>query len=201
MDNLFILESHIGEHHEVDKRFLSDNLSFAFIPIVNSFDIETKDLRDFSSFFPKKINPIFLNGLIIDIPNLSLFVNNYTRIYIGFDLDIMGNSMARVLHDYLIKNGFKGKIIRIPLTHQGFKYVGEFWNDELMNWHIKYMQEEMEFVNHSKKALGSFGAGRRTALISNELLNNTPTYVENINPNGTSSVTYIVKKKLKEKSH
>ncbi|KAB7891268.1 hypothetical protein [Poseidonibacter ostreae] len=198
--NLFILESGVGEHHQVNQKFNADVLSFTFIPLINSTFLEKDFLTDFSNLLPKNLNTARLNSIIIKILSVASYIKEkkYNKIFIGTDLDIMGNAMARIILDYLVSNGIdRNNIIRVPLTSQGFAFVSSFWDNETMNWCVDNMKEEMEYVQFSKKDLGSFGVGRRTALVVNELFQ-CPKSVPNINNQGTSSITYILKKKLKE---
>lgn len=201
MENIFIAESVVGEHHKVSDKFKADLLSFTFIPLVNSTYYKEEKLTNFSKLLPNKLTPVKFNAVTIDIQNIALFIQakKYNKIFIGMDLDVMGNAMSRIIRDYLVSSGVDSKnIIRIPLTSKGFLFVSTFWDDETMNWFTDNAKEEMEYVHYSKKTLGSFGAGRRTPLILNEILN-SPSEVKNINKDGTSSITYILKKKLKEK--
>lgn len=198
--NLFIIESDLGEHHKVDDRFQADILSFTFLPVVNSI-IKNKILDNFSSLMPKRINPIKFNRIYTKIDNVSNFIktNNYDKIFIATDLDITGNAMARIIYDYLLFNKIdKNRIIRIPLTSDGFKYICDFWDNNSMFWWLKTISEEMEYVYYSRKVTGKTGVGRRIPLILNEIVN-APVEVENLNLDGTSSITYIFKKAIKEK--
>ena len=197
--NLFIIESNIGIHHAVDNRLDADILSFTFLPMINSKKDEDSC---YSYLMPQKINPLKLNGIQIEVENLAFFIKeaNYNLIFIGTDLDITGNYTARIIHDYLIKNIHlsSNRLIRIPLTSEGFKYVSNFWDDNFMEFWLSNTIEEMEFVQHSKQVLGRHGVGRRFPLILHGI-EQAPEEVENINPNGTSSVTYLFKKSIKEK--
>lgn len=190
----------VGEHHKIDNRFNSDILSFTFIPMVNSSYKDKESLIDFSSLLPVKISPMRFNSKVLDETNISEIVlkGKYERIFIGMDLDIMGNAMSRILYDYLVKIGFKKEnIIRVPLTSSGFRFISDFWDNDLMNWFVSYSKEEMEYIQFSKKTLGNFGVGRRRPLILNELLN-PPIEIDNLNSDGTSSITYMIKKKIRE---
>jgi len=195
MKNLFITESHIGEHHRVSPLFKSDVLSFTFAPNLYKIVVD----NDFSTLLPDNIKPIRLNGKQLEIKELKAFALNYKKIFIGMDLDIEGNAMARMLLDYFIESGKSNlDIIRIPLTDKGFIAVSNFWKDSIMNEYLLNRRDEMEFIQLSKKVNGSSGVGRRTVLLINEILN-PPECVENLNPEGTSSITYIYKKRIREK--
>lgn len=197
--NLFIIESSIGVHHSINDKFEADVLSFTFLPLGIKKDNSSKD--SYSYLMPKKINPLKLNSLNIFIDDLASFIkeNKYQYIFIGTDLDITGNFSARIIYDYLTSNNFSNnQIIRVPLTSEGFSFVSDFWNNELMNFWLQNISDEMEYIQHSKKVLGKHGIGRRYPLILNEILN-APKEVENLNPSGTSSITYLFKKKIKEK--
>lgn len=200
-ENLFITESAIGVHHAVDERFNADILSFTFLPMINNKN-SCDSSFNYSHLMPNKINPLRFNGININEDNLYSFIqnSNYNLIFIGTDLDITGNYSARIIRDYLIKNNSisLSRIIRIPLTSEGFAYVSNFWKNEEMEFWLKNTIEEMEFVQHSKQVLGKFGVGRRYPLILNGILE-SPSEIENKNPNGTSSITYLFKKKIKEK--
>lgn len=197
--NLFIIESSIGVHHSVDERLHADILSFTFLPMINNV-YENK--FDYSYLMPQGVNPIKLNGVCIQINNLASFIKEakYELVFIGTDLDITGNYSARIIHDYLIKNSNfdSSQLIRIPLTSEGFNYVSDFWKNEDMEFWLNNTIEEMEFVHHSKQVLGRHGVGRRYPLILNGI-EESPDEIENINPNGTSAITYLFKKKIKEK--
>lgn len=197
--NLFIIESNIGSHHSIDNKFNADILSFTFLPLGLKTDISTKN--NYSYLMPNKINPLKLNSLNIFVDNLASFIkdSNYQYIFIGTDLDITGNFSARIIYDYLIKNNLSdNQIIRVPLTSEGFSFVSDFWDNDLMNFWLKNISNEMEYIQYSKKVLGKHGLGRRYPLILNEIMN-APQEIDNINPTGTSSITYIFKKKIKEK--
>ena len=196
MKNAFIVESHIGEHHSVDDRFNADVFSFTFAPNMYAEPLFTKN---FSYLMPNNIKPVRVNGILDVTGNIQASLLNYDKIFIGMDLDIEGNAMSLILRDHLL---FLGKseddIIRIPLTYNGFVAVSNFWDSETIEEYLLSRKEEIEFVQYSKKVNGSIGVGRRTALLYNELIN-PPESVKNLNSNGTSSITYIFKKKIKEK--
>jgi len=197
--NLFIVESHIGEHHQVSTRFDADIVSFTFAPVLSNVDSCIEG--DYSRLLPSVLPNIRVNGVAVESNFLfsSLRAQRYSKIFIGMDLDFEGNAMARILKDVCSVNGYDSMdIIRIPLTDKGFLFVSDFWEDKIMNRYIKFRLEEYEFMQLSKKTNGSHGVGRRHILLINELVN-PPENVKNINPHGTSSVTYIFKKKIKEK--
>ena len=197
--NLFIVESHIGEHHQISDRFDADVVSFTFAPVLANSKLCADG--NYSKLLPSVLPNIRLNGVAVEADFLfsSLALKKYSKVFIGTDLDFEGNAMARILKDFCITNNYEVlDIIRIPLTDKGFAFVSDFWEDKIMNRYIKFRKEEQEFIQLSKKTNGSHGIGRRHILLINELIN-PPTYVKNINPDGTSSVTYIFKKKIKEK--
>ena len=197
--NLFIVESHIGEHHHVGKQFDADIVSFTFSPVLSNVNFCIED--NYSKLLPNILPNIRVNGIVVESDFLFLLLKEkrYSKIFIGMDLDFEGNAMARILKDVCSANGYDDMdIIRIPLTDKGFSFVSDFWEDKIINKYIKFRLEEYEFMQLSKKTNGSHGVGRRHILLINELVN-PPESVENINPNGTSSVTYIFKKKIKEK--
>lgn len=197
-ENIFFIESSVGVHHSVNEKFNADILSFTFLPLGKKSNFDEN--LSYSYLMPKGINPIKLNSIQIFINSISDFIkdNKYKYIFIGTDLDITGNFSARIIHDYLIDNGIsEAQIIRVPLTSSGFSFVGDFWDNENMEFWIKNLADEMEYIQHSKKVLGKHGIGRRYPLILNAI-QNAPDTIQNINPIGTSSVTYIFKKKIKE---
>lgn len=197
--NLFILETHTGEHHQIDRRFEADILSFTFAPVFTNINLCTQD--DYSYLLPSILPNIRLNGIPVESGFLfsALNTKKYLKIFIGMDLDFEGNGMARILKDVCFFNGYDDiDVIRIPLTDRGFLFVSDFWEEKTMNNYLKVKLEEYEFMHLSRKTNGSVGMGRRHALLVNEIVN-PPESVPNINPDGTSSITYIFKKKIKEK--
>lgn len=199
MDNnksLFITESHIGEHHAPPSFFNADVLSFAFMPIIYTTKPKEEVLNDYRM---PNIQKAWLNGKLIQGFNFESFIKQYTYFFIGTDFDREGNGMAVILLNELIKNDVEKKqIVRVPLTEFGFIGISEFLSQEEFEKYLIDKWEERAFIQISKEINGSFGVGRRTALIFNELLH-PPKHVENINKNGTSSFTYMFKKSIKEK--
>jgi hypothetical protein len=184
----------------VSAKFDADIVSFTFAPVLSKASSCIDD-SDYSKLLPSILPNVRLNGIIVEPDFLFslLETQQYLNVFIGMDLDFEGNAMARILKDVCSAKGYDEKrVVRIPLTDKGFLFVSDFLKDNLMNKYLKFRLDEYEFLQLSRKTNGSHGIGRRHILLIDELLN-PPEIVENINPQGTSSITYIFKKKIKEK--
>jgi len=130
----------------------------------------------------------------------ELYTLDYDIYIIGTDNDYEGNAMAKLLQLGLIKEGVEPKkILRVPLDYDGYTKVIPFWSKETLLDYLKDKREDILYLNYSKQATnGKGGVGRRVAYMLSELLE-SPEFVENINPNGTSTITYLFKKEINEK--
>jgi len=126
--NLFISESSIGNHIASDI-FNANHLSFTFYP---AFKDISKNITNVDEvvYFIKNTKNFYLNGTNCfeeyekncknKIEDFIISLNP-KNIFIGFDLDIMGQIMASILYYRLILKGFNEEnIIRVPLTDEGY---------------------------------------------------------------------------------
>jgi len=195
--NLFINESSFGSHHKVDSCFQSDILSFTFLPLISN-DLYEKE--QFYKMFQTKRTFYKFNNTSIDIEDIKSFFLTYKNnlFFLGFDNDREGNAMAKILQLYLISIGIeKENIIRVPLTEKGYIYLSDFMPIKQLKEYVKDRLEELDILRNTQN-FKKGGISRRLMLLNNEILT-FKDEVENINKNGTSSFTYIVKKALKEK--
>jgi len=199
--NAFIAESYIGSHADIEF-FNADLISFTFAP--NFKTSEPSCLGNIS--IPKGFRGIWVNGVNIlkrfqkiDVCR-ELALSEYEYFIIGMDNDFEGNGMAKILQVGLMNEGISPeRIVRVPLNYNGYTEVTDFWDEDVF---LKYLQDKWEdatYLNHSKKIMGNTGAiGRRIAYMLSEMVN-PPDCVENLNSNGTSTITYLFKKAINEK--
>ena len=117
------------------------------------------------------------------------------RIIFGYDLDEQGQLMASVLYYQLVFDGVdKSQMARMPLTENGVAYVGSFYDAEQMKEALSYRILERVFMarllKNGVKAMGLRKAAALSILTSTVERGDR---VQNLNPEGTSTVTYITK--------
>jgi len=199
--NAFIAESYIGSHADIGF-FNADLISFTFAP--NLKISEPSCLNNIS--IPKGFRGIWVNGINIlkkfqktDVCR-ELAMSEYEYFIIGMDNDFEGNGMAKLLQVGLINEGISPeRIVRVPLNYNGYTEVTDFWDDDTFFEYVCDKWDDMAYLNHSKKVMGKTGAiGRRIAYMLSEMIN-PPDCVENLNSNGTSTITYLFKKAINEK--
>lgn len=200
--NALISESYIGNHSNIEY-FNADLFSLTFAPNIT---INTKEFGLKNASIPERFLGIWFNG--INILKKWQKINicqelkslNYDIYIIGTDNDYEGNAMAKLLQLNLIKEGVSPqKIIRVPLDYNGYTKVIPFWDNETLINYLVDKQEDTIYLNYSKQVTkGKGGVGRRIAYMLSELLE-PPEFVDNINPSGTSTITYLFKKEINEK--
>lgn len=196
-ENLFVSESFIG-NHSIEPFWEADLLSLTFLPNIYLKESSQEEVK---WSMPNNFRGLWLNGIIIGNSKNDLFalIKDYKKFIIGTDYDVEGNAMAYMLYQMLIEFGIKDEaIVRVPLTHEGYVGILPFWKKEEFDWYIQDKYEDEVWKQMSKKTNGGIGMGRRTLLIEDIILY-PPDYVQNINESGTSSITYIFKKSIKEK--
>lgn len=198
--NVFISESFVGNHSDVSF-FNADLVSFTFLPTIRTtepFSIEeTKIPTGFRGVWINGKNQLAKNQKIDICYELS--ISHYKNFIIGTDYDYEGNAMAKLLQIGLINCGVdEENIFRVPLKEDGYSDVTEFWSKDTLLNYIQDKWEDSCYVQKSKEVLGRSGIGRRIAYMITEL-SNPPKEVKNINPNGTSTITYLFKKAIGEK--
>ncbi len=199
-ENIFISESYIGCHADI-AFFEADLISFTFLPVIQikkSFGIENTKI-------PNSFRGIWFNGKNIFNRHgkiniaFELAKMKYKNYIIGTDRDIQGEAMAKLLQLALVDFGVQTENIhRVPLEYNGYKRVISFWDDKTFKKYLKDRWEDLSFLNQCQKENGKKnGVGRRIAYMLSEYLN-PPDFVSNQNPNGTSTITYLIKKEINE---
>jgi hypothetical protein len=202
MENLFISESSFGYHYNeaIKKTMKADFLSFTFYPV-----IATKIFKDINDVYIKYGNKVLYNfeniiykieyGFNGDIVDFILSLKK-KHIFIGFDLDEMGELMASVLNYKLIANGFNPEnIIRVPLTSFGYDFTeigfSEFYSYDTLERILKFIHKEKDLIRLT-------GQGFRKNFIIKELILLNDKEFERLNEN-TNTVTYVTKYLLNER--
>ena len=204
--NLLISESYIGSHADIDtlNYFDADLISFTFAPVIKIKGHSVNDIENI--FIPQKFRGIWFNGINILREKESVDIckeikkAGHELIIVGTDNDYEGNGMAKMLQLGLIKEGVSAdKILRVPLDYNGYNKLVPFWDMKTFRAYLRDKFEEKVYLNFSKKVKGNgHGISRRLAYMLS-ILDNPPEYVKNINPSGTSTITYLTKKELHEK--
>jgi len=185
--NLFISESYVGTHANI-AFYESDLLSFAFIPI-----IKKENDNSIRCVMPK-IERVWINSIQAKFSDIQLI--RYEKYFIGFDLDRQGNLMAIVFKKFLLSLGVaENMIFRTPLTERGYLTICRFMNEAEFNKEVVDRYRDKIITNKTKRFMSM---GRRKILAYLATKHNKG-FVKNINSSGTSSITYITKKKVKEK--
>ncbi|QDD68210.1 hypothetical protein [Caminibacter pacificus] len=196
--NLFVSESSIGTHYDEELRRItnSDFLSFTFYPQPVG---ETKNIIETCEM--KISTPIKLNNQDISIKLKNIYYDDIvyfitkkyesSYIFIGYDLDEMGELMSSILFYKLIASGFdKEKIIRVPFCELGYQYDNFIFSEFIDKCHL---EKYLEIIHKENKLIKKTGFGFRKNETIDILLNKKPDSVENLNPNGTNTITYITK--------
>ena len=202
MQNLFISESSLGYHYNkaIEETLKADFLSFTYYPVVESnilnsiFNVRLKYSKPVVYNF-KEIHNLITYQYSEDIVSYILSLNK-KYIFIGFDLDYMGELMASILNYMLIENGFNEEnIFRVPLCDFGYDFseigFSEFYSYE------KTMQI-LENIKTEQKLIKLTNYGFKKNFILKELYFLNQKEFEKLN-NNTNTLTYITKYLLDEK--
>lgn len=217
LKHLFISESDKGIHGEINEGLDASLLSFTFYPRLSTISRPVVNLDDVNVAVVK--NQIRLNheSAYADyeikyfcniLPMVTDIVEkqNGEYVFVGFDLDAMGQLMASVLYYKLIEHGFpKENIIRVPLIDRGYDYIdecdylnigfGEFYQKKQLFAILEAMRFEEMMMKNSAFRTG-FGYRKMSAL---EHFVNRNKSEEVIRKNKyTNLATYVTKKLIKE---
>jgi len=204
MENLFISESSLGYHYNkaIEETLKADFLSFTFYPVSNSI-IFTNDIHNIYLKYNKPVlyNLERVHNLITyqysaDIVNYILSLKK-KYIFIGYDLDEMGELMASVLNYSLIANGFNEEnIFRVPLCDFGYDFT-EIGFSEFYSYEKTMEILKQKFLE--KKLISLTGQGFKKNFILKEIFYLSQNEFEKLN-NHTNTLTYITKFLLNEKN-
>ena len=198
--NVFISESYVGVHSEMGF-FDADLISFTFLPTIKISEPYGLD----NGNIPNSFRGVWFNGknVLSGYNKINIGYElakvEYDNFIIGTDYDYEGNAMAKLLQLALIENGIEPqRIFRVPLEYNGYNRVVSFWGNDILKEYLQDRWEDALFTNQSRKIMKKSSIGRRIAYMLSEYLH-PPDFVENKNPNGTSTITYLFKKATNEK--
>jgi len=186
MEYILVSESKIGVHSKNNKGERTPFFVFStsFIPSV-------ENNSGVLSFSMSKNNSAFLEIVSLCKENSE---TNFT-IMIGFDLDLAGEAMSTAFRNAILLENLKNlKIIRTPLTQQGYILFKPFLENEQYK---KYLYLQRKFLDFQKKNGFSKPAGFQK-IISMELLSKYKNKKTQLDSNistasGTSTVTVVSK--------
>lgn len=186
MEYILVSESKIGVHSKNNKGERAPFFVFStsFIPSV-------ENNSGVLSFSMSKNNSAFLEIVSLCKENSE---TNFT-IMIGFDLDLAGEAMSTAFRNAILLENLKNlKIIRTPLTQQGYILFKPFLENEQYK---KYLYLQRKFLDFQKKNGFSKPAGFQK-IISMELLSKYKNKKTQLDSNistasGTSTVTVVSK--------
>lgn len=201
MENLFISESSLGYHYNkaIEEVLKADFMSFTFYPAIKTklfesiFDVELfhnkRVMLNFKNVY-HHIESYFSGDIVSYILSLK---KKY--IFIGYDLDRMGELMADILNYLLIQNGFNEEnIFRIPLCDFGYDFTeigfSEFSSFEKTMQKLQDIYLEQKLIKITKQ-------GFYKNFILKEIFYLNEKEFEKLN-NKTNSLTYVTKFLLKE---
>lgn len=207
--NLLISESHIG-YHLAPEILDADILAFTFYPIIRDISVPIESIE---SVYPRiSFNKITFNGNSIEkeiayyngtvADYIAQKMQKYDTLFIGFDLDIMGQLMASILFYMLLNRGIEeNKILRLPLTDEGYITEDEYYYIGFGDFlGYKDMIAQLEAIRMEQRLIWKerVGYGFRKMEILRELTNLNTKEIPRLNKK-TNTFTYAVKMMMGEK--
>jgi len=168
MKKVLIAESGFGRHHQA-----------------NGFEVISTNGNDVLDVGKKgiKIRESFVKEVLTKAKNADY-------IFVGTDADYMGQVVAEYLKRGLQVKGYSGRIVRMPLTYRGYL---------LSDFSGEWIIDEYERNFHRGRAFKwRYNIKEKTALIladTYKKLQGKKLLVENKNPNGSNTLTAMVKAK------